>query len=80
MEDSNPMICSICHGSMVPVELHQVPTENIRGFLSIAENRLEDNWYWCSECDSYEQSVTPIQPSPEIERLRQTLKCFSRAW
>lgn len=69
MEDNDPMICSTCNRSMDPVELRDVPVDELKDFLSEDGNRLEDNWYWCSECDSYNQCPLPKMLTPEGVRL-----------
>ncbi len=80
MKESKPIVCSICNQSMLPVDLEQVPAENIKDFVSNPGNKLVDNWFWCSECDSYELCSTPIGLSPETERLEQELKSFMSDW
>ena len=80
MKENNAVLCSNCNQSMLPVDLQQVPGENLRDFIGVPGNKLEDNWLWCSECDSYEQSKTPAKLSPEIERLKETLEYYSSAW
>ncbi len=77
MDEDKPIICPICNQTMLPVDLHQVPADTIKDFVSVPENQLEDNWYWCSDCDTYDQAKTPIKLSPEIERLRRMIEWFS---
>ena len=74
------MICSNCNQPMDPVELHDVPADNIKDFVDVPGNKLDDNWYWCSNCDSYEQFKTTEKSSPEIERVLQTLSSFVSDW
>ena len=80
MEENELIVCSNCKQSMLPVELQQVPTDDIKDFVSKPGNKLDDNWYWCPNCDSYEQYKTPRRLSPESERLLETLESDISAW
>jgi hypothetical protein len=62
---------------MDPVGLHEVPVENLKSFLDVAENKLDDNWHWCSKCDTYDQCPVPKQLSPEAERLSKMIEYYS---
>jgi hypothetical protein len=74
------IVCSNCNQAMLPVDLQQVPAEDIKDFVSKAGNKLDDNWYWCSYCDTYEQYSTHERLSPESERLIETLESNLSAW
>ena len=81
MEEGKPIVCSNCHQTMVPVELHQIPVEDLKDFISVDGNKLEDNWYWCTECDSFEQRPIPTaKVSPEILQKEQELKSYLSDW
>ena len=71
------MKCTNCNRAMDPVELHNVPVEYLKDFLSVDSNKLNDNWYWCSSCDSYDQHEAPKRLSPDEEHLAQLIECYS---
>ena len=72
--------CSDCHQPMEMVELRNVPGEEIRDFIDIPGNKLEDNWYWCPICDLFKQETAPIKLSPDIKRLTKLLEAYSNYW
>ena len=75
-----PIKCSDCNQPMEMVELHNVPGDEIRNFIDIPENKLDDNWYWCPKCDTYKQETPPIKLSPDIAQLTRLLEAFSNNW
>ena len=48
--------------------------------IRLTGNKLDDNWYWCSNCDSYKQYKTPERLSPETERVLQSLSSLVSDW
>ena len=81
MDESKPVVCSNCHQLMDPVELHDVSAEDLKDFLSVDGNKLEENWYWCSGCDSFEQRPIPTAKlSPEFLLKEQELKSYLSDW
>lgn len=70
------MLCPNCDQEMQPVELHKVPVDNLKEFLSVEGNKLNDNWYWCPFCDSYDQDETPRILTPDEERLAKLIECY----
>jgi hypothetical protein len=78
--DERTIVCSNCNQVMLPVDLQQVPAGDIKDFVSKPGNKLDDNWYWCSNCDMYEQYTTHERLSPESERLVETLESNLSAW
>ena len=77
MVNINQPACPVCKTPMEPVSLCDVPAEKINSFLGNSGNKLEDDWYWCSECDTYDQRVTPELLSPEAERLNKMIEYYS---
>ena len=80
MTNSRTVKCDDCNQPMESVELHDVPGEEIRNFLDIPENKLDDNWYWCPKCDFYKQETPPIKLSADITRLAKMLETFPSNW
>jgi hypothetical protein len=76
MSEGKPVICANCNQPMEPVELHNVPTPEIKDFIDIPGNELSDNWYWCPKCDLFKQETPPIKFSPDIKRLTKLLESF----
>ena len=68
--------CTYCNQPMKSVELHDVPTQDIKDFTDIPGNELGDNWYWCPKCDLFKQETPPITLSPDIKRLAKLLESF----
>jgi hypothetical protein len=77
MTKTSQPACPNCNLPMEPVELSDVPADTLKSFLSISGNKLEDDWYWCSECDTYEQYATPKRLSPEVEKLNKMIELYS---
>jgi hypothetical protein len=80
MTESKTVKCTECNQPMESVELHDVPGDDIRNFIDIPGNRLDDNWYWCPKCDTYKQETPPIRLSPDIKRITQLLDSISNNW
>jgi len=75
------MFCSYCRLEMMPVELKNVPIEDINRHMSVDGNKLEDNWYFCTECGSFEQKPLPTAKlSPEVEKQNQELESILDNW
>ena len=68
--------CPDCHQPMEMVELQNVPGDEIRNFIDIPGNKLDDNWYWCPKCDFYKQETPPIKLSADITKLAKLLEAF----
>lgn len=75
------VVCPNCNQPMDPIDLSQVPAEDIINFVSSDGNKLEENWYWCPKCDCYEQqSAPPRKLSAEEMRIKENLQSMMADW
>ncbi len=65
---------------MDPVNLDQVPADDIKEFVSHPGNKLADAWFWCPECGSFEQHTEPVKPSPEADNLTAMVESVFGMW
>ncbi len=74
-----PVLCSNCNQSMCPIDISEVPTNILKDHID-SDNRLEDNWYWCSYCGKHEPRNIPVIRTPEEEKALNQIESFINSW